>query len=135
MIDGTRDAPPIYQRGYMCARFTVVLQGTLRVVSGAESFECERGPWSVLGAPSLLDSDYVTEFTAVATGPVRLLHIDCAAYQKARGRSPQPSPTLSQTTPRSVRAGARRGAHARARARQAQATQWTDTSHRFLLCI
>ena len=71
---------PLYTRGERCTACTVVLQGRLQIVCGPEGFECERGPWSVLGAPCLLDGDYVADFTAVPVAPTRLLTITCADY-------------------------------------------------------
>ena len=59
---------------------SILLQGRLQIICGPERFECERGPWSVLGAPSLLDADYVADFTAVPVAPSRLLTISAADY-------------------------------------------------------
>lgn len=55
----------------------------LVVCAGAEGFELDLGPWSVLGNRSLSVDDYVPDFDAVAQPPCRMLRIRRAAYRAA----------------------------------------------------
>jgi len=75
--------PPIFQKGKPCDACTIVLQGNLHVVCGSEGFESDRGPWTVLGAPSLRQppgTEYVADFTARVMETSRLIHISRADY-------------------------------------------------------
>jgi len=76
------EAPP-YAAGQVCEQCTVVLQGRLHVVCGSEGFESDRGPWTVLGAPSLRLPHYEADFTARVMEPSRLLRITRADYEAA----------------------------------------------------
>ncbi len=55
----------------------------LIVCAGAEGFELDLGPWSVLGNRSLSVDSYVPDFDAVAQPPCRMLRIRRAAYRAA----------------------------------------------------
>ena len=46
-------------------------------------------PWTVLGAPSLRQKNYVTDFTARVMEPSRLLHITRARYEETLGKEAQ----------------------------------------------
>ena len=75
--------PPIFEKGKPCDSCTVVLQGNLHVVCGSEGFESDRGPWTVLGAPSLRQppgTEYEADFTARVMETSRLIHISRADY-------------------------------------------------------
>ena len=75
--------PPIFEKGKPCDACTIVLQGNLHVVCGSEGFESDRGPWTVLGAPSLRQppgTEYVADFTARVMETSRLIHISRADY-------------------------------------------------------
>lgn len=73
--------PPPFEKGKACHGCTVVLQGRLHVVCGSEQFESDRGPWTVLGAPSLRQMSYVSDFTAKVMEPSRLLQIVRSDYE------------------------------------------------------
>ena len=79
------ETPP-FEKGKACDGCTVVLQGRLHVVCGSEEFESDRGPWTVLGAPSLRQNPYVSDFTAKVMEPSRLLEISRADYEYALKR-------------------------------------------------
>lgn len=81
---GADEAPP-YAAGQVCEQCTVVLQGRLHVVCGSEGFESDRGPWTVLGAPSLRLPHYEADFTARVMEPSRLLRI--TRVRSAPGRA------------------------------------------------
>ena len=51
--------------------------------AGAECFELDLGPWSVLGNRALSVDDYVPDFDAVAQPPCRMIRIRRAAYRAA----------------------------------------------------
>ena len=51
--------------------------------TGAEHFELDLGPWSVLGNRALSVDDYVPDFDAIAQPPCRMLRIRRAAYRAA----------------------------------------------------
>ena len=80
------DEPPPFQKGRGCDACTVVLQGRLHVVCGSEEFESDRGPWTVLGAPSLRQNPYIADFTAKVMEPSRLLQIARVDYESALKR-------------------------------------------------
>lgn len=73
----------LYRRGERSATFTLILQGRVLIHTGAESFEMELGPWSVLGQKALSTKKYVPDFDAVALPPCRLLRIPQSAYGPA----------------------------------------------------
>ena len=52
-------------------------------LSGAEDFELELGPWSMLGQRALASPDFEPDFEAVALPPCRLLRIPRSAYRAA----------------------------------------------------
>lgn len=70
----------IFRTGEACSQCTVVLQGRLHIVCGSEGFESDRGPWTVLGAPSLRINSYIADFDAKVMEPSRLLQIKKADY-------------------------------------------------------
>ena len=83
-IDGEAP-PPVFEKSKPCDCCTVVLHGRLHVVCGSEGFESDRGPWTVLGAPTLRQaagSEYVADFTARVMETSRLLHISRAEYEQ-----------------------------------------------------
>lgn len=51
--------------------------------TGAEDFELELGPWSVLGQRALVAPRFEPDFDAVALPPCRLLRIPRSAYAAA----------------------------------------------------
>lgn len=51
--------------------------------TGAEDFELELGPWSVLGQRALVAPHFEPDFDAVALPPCRLLRIPASAYAAA----------------------------------------------------
>lgn len=51
--------------------------------AGAEDFELELGPWSVLGQRALVAPNFQPDFDAVALPPCRLLRIPRSAYSAA----------------------------------------------------
>ena len=112
MSYGTEDETPPFVAGKACDACTVVLQGRLHVVCGSEGFESDRGPWTVLGAPSLRQQNYVADFTARVMEPSRLLQIHRDDYEAALKRE-------SQALAAAVRAEA--AYHARAREQTARA--------------
>lgn len=63
---------------YELVKIRVHVTGT-----GAECFELDLGPWSVLGNRALSVDDYVPDFDAVAQPPCRMLRIRRAAYRAA----------------------------------------------------
>ena len=83
---GGEQEPPPFALGAEVAGCTVVLQGRLHVVCGSEGFESDRGPWTVLGAPSLRSEHYVSDFSASVMEPSRLLHISRVDYEAALKR-------------------------------------------------
>ena len=85
-----------------------MLQGRLHVVCGSEEFESDRGPWTVLGAPSLRQPHYVADFTAKVMEPSRLLQISRSNYEAALKRE-------AETLAAAVRAAAAEQAAACAR--------------------
>ena len=103
---GNDDETPPFVAGKACDACTVVLQGRLHVVCGSEGFESDRGPWTVLGAPTLRQQNYVADFTARVMEPSRLLQIHRDDYEAALKRE-------SQALAAAVRAEA--AYHARAR--------------------
>ena len=70
------------EKGQPCESCVVVLHGRLHVVCGSEEFESDRGPWTVLGAPSLRLPHYMADFTARVMEPSRLLQISRANYEE-----------------------------------------------------
>uniref|UniRef100_A0A7S3WCN9 Cyclic nucleotide-binding domain-containing protein n=2 Tax=Emiliania huxleyi TaxID=2903 RepID=A0A7S3WCN9_EMIHU len=77
------EGPPLYERGEPCAGCTVVLQGRLstRVACGSETFEGERGPWSILGAQALAQEVYVADFAVDVLEPTRVLQLARETYE------------------------------------------------------
>ncbi|EIE23075.1 DUF21-domain-containing protein, partial [Coccomyxa subellipsoidea C-169] len=73
----------LYTRGEPSDTFTLILQGKALIRTGAECFELDLGPWSVLGNRALSCDDYVPDFDAVAQPPCRMLRIRRAAYRAA----------------------------------------------------
>ncbi|KAK9814494.1 hypothetical protein WJX72_006765 [[Myrmecia] bisecta] len=75
--------PVLYQRNQPTDTFTLILQGRVLIHTGAEGFELELGPWSVLGNKALSQEHYVPDFDAIAIAPFRLLRIRRPAYRAA----------------------------------------------------
>ncbi|BDA50022.1 Metal transporter CNNM4 [Coccomyxa sp. Obi] len=73
----------LYTRGEPSDTFTLILQGKALIRTGAECFELDLGPWSVLGNRALSVDDYVPDFDAIAQPPCRMLRIRRAAYRAA----------------------------------------------------
>lgn len=73
----------LYRRGVQSMYFTLILQGRVLIHTGAEDFELELGPWSVLGQRALVVPRFEPDFDAVALPPCRLLRIPRSAYAAA----------------------------------------------------
>eukprot|EP00898_Chlorokybus_atmophyticus_P008522 jgi/Chlat1/8671/Chrsp88S08059 len=77
----------IYERGKPADFFTLILQGkastAVAIEAGADGFESDSGPWSVLAQNALLPDTYVPDFTARMYGAGRLLQIHRVNYQAA----------------------------------------------------
>ncbi|KAH8066771.1 hypothetical protein JL720_12621 [Aureococcus anophagefferens] len=93
------DAPPaaadvVYARGHAANFATLVLSGKLHIRAGRDGFRAEAGPWTLLGAQTLLlgapgGHTFVPDFAAhVATDSVRCVHVSCEEKIKGapRGR-------------------------------------------------
>ena len=104
-VNEADDAPAtVFETGKACDGCTVVLHGRLHVVCGSEEFESDRGPWTVLGAPSLRQPHYVADFTAKVMEPSRLLQISRVAYEQTLRQE-------AETLAAAVRAAACEAAH------------------------
>jgi metal transporter CNNM len=73
----------LYRRGVPSNQFTLILQGRVLIHTGAEDFELELGPWSVLGQRAMVAARFVPDFDAVALPPCRLLRVTRSAYTGA----------------------------------------------------
>lgn len=73
----------LYQRDRPASHFTLILQGKVLIRTGAEGFELDMGPWSVIGNKALTSSTYVPDFDAAPVPPYRLLRISRASYLAA----------------------------------------------------
>lgn len=98
----------IYARGEATSKFTLVLEGEIRVQAGEDGFACIKGPWDVFGQRVLATHNQVVpDFTAVIeeTRPARLLQIDLAKYlelsKSSKTRRPMRlfSPKLQPSSP------------------------------------
>eukprot|EP00316_Scyphosphaera_apsteinii_P000238 CAMPEP_0119313998 /NCGR_PEP_ID=MMETSP1333-20130426/31204_1 /TAXON_ID=418940 /ORGANISM="Scyphosphaera apsteinii, Strain RCC1455" /LENGTH=591 /DNA_ID=CAMNT_0007319007 /DNA_START=301 /DNA_END=2076 /DNA_ORIENTATION=- len=92
VLQGTSSDAPLYERGTSSTRCTIVLQGCIHMVCGAEAFEGERGAWSLIALNALSRSDYVADFTAHAVGPTRVLVIARDTYEEVLQTVPAVAP-------------------------------------------
>lgn len=95
----------LYCQGEPTPCFVLVLQGKVLVRTGAEGFQLELGPWSVLATKALTMDSYIPDFDAVGIPPYRLVRIRRAAFLAAveascvdhKPRTQVRDPTLSDS--------------------------------------
>ncbi|CAD7701894.1 unnamed protein product, partial [Ostreobium quekettii] len=83
-ITGNRNNYELYKSGQSSKYFSLVLQGRVMVKAGSEEFPSELGPWAILGLKALTDKEYCPDFTAVSSGPCRILRLSREHYLKAQ---------------------------------------------------
>ena len=81
------DEDMLYRPGESSDRFTLVLQGQLKIFAGSEDFESELGPWSYVGQSALTKDNYAPDFKAFACKGSRVLFINRADYKAALAAS------------------------------------------------
>jgi len=73
-VNGVCSADYLYQRGKASSTCTVILNGNVTVLAGADSFKAESSAWSVLGAGALAPTSsdtgsFIPDFSAFMTSP------------------------------------------------------------------
>ncbi len=83
-LEETKHGHCLYTKGAPSGEVTIMLAGTVDVISGKESFKTVMGPWSILGS-NMLSSNrnktYITDFTAhVKSKYCRILKLSRSRY-------------------------------------------------------